>query len=97
MDYSLSAAAEIDIEEIYLYGLIQFGEAQADHYAAMLEDKIAILCANPKLGRIDARVNPAIRRFECERHVIFYDVLEDHILIVRILHSAADYVAHLAG
>lgn len=97
MDYTLSAAAEIDIEEIYLYGFIQFGEAQADQYAAMLENRITILCANPKLGRIDARVNPAIRRFECDRHVIFYDLLEDHILIVRILHGAADYVAHLAG
>lgn len=96
MEYKLSNAAARDLEEIYLYGFIHFGEIQADLYAAMLEDRIAILCANPKIGRIDRRVTPAIGRFECERHVIFYDALEDHILIVRILHGAMDYVRHLA-
>lgn len=97
MEYKLSRAAALDINEIYLYGHIQFGEAQADLYATMLENRITIICANPEIGRIDSRVNPAIRRFECERHVIFYDVLEDHILIVRILHGATDYVRHLGG
>lgn len=95
MNYKLSNAAAQDIEEIYLYGYIQFGEAQADIYASMLENRIALICANPKIGRVDSRVNPAIRRFECERHVIFYDLLVDHILIVRILHGATDYVQHL--
>lgn len=97
MKYKLSSAAARDLEEIYLYGYMKFGEAQADLYAATLEDRIALLCANPRIGRIDARVNPAVRRFECERHVIFYDLLEDHILIVRILHGATDYVWHLGG
>jgi len=96
MDYILSGAAARDLEEIYMYGFIRFGEARADLYTASLEDSIAILCANPELGRLDARVNPAIRRFECELHVIFYDLLEDHMLIVRILHGAADFVAHLS-
>ncbi len=97
MKYKLSSAAAKDIEEIYLYGYMQFGESQADLYAAMLENRIAIICANPRIGRIDSRVRPAVRRFECERHVIFYDALEDHILIVRILHGATDYVVHLGG
>ena len=97
MKYKLSGAAARDIEEIYLYGYIAFGESQADLYAAMLEERFDIICANPKIGRLDSRVNPAIRRFECERHVIFYDLLEDHILIVRILHGATDYVRHFMG
>ncbi len=78
-----------------MYGFIEFGEVQADLYAALLENGIAIICDNPKIGRVDASVRPAIRRFECERHVIFYDLMKDHILIVRILHGATDYVQHL--
>lgn len=97
MKNKLSNAAARDIEDIYLYGFIEFGESQADQYTAMLESRIAILCANPQIGRIDSRVNPAIQRFECERHVIFYDLLAEHILIVRILHGATDYVQHLGG
>lgn len=97
MDFTLSRAAAQDIEEIYLYGFTRFGEAQADLYAGIFEDRIAMICANPEMGRLDARVSPAIRRFECERHVIFYDLLEDHILIVGIQHGAADFVTHLSG
>ena len=109
--YKLSSAAARDIEEIYLYGYKRFDDmatperspgfakarAQTDHYAAMVENRIAIICADSRIGRIDSRVNPEVRRSECERHVIFYDLLEDHILIVRILHGVTDYVQHLGG
>jgi toxin ParE1/3/4 len=96
MRYQLSKAAAQDLEDIYLYGFMQFGEAQADRYAAMLEERIQLLCDNPLLGRIDAAINPAIRRFECESHVIFYDLTATHLFLVRILHGATDYLRHLA-
>ncbi len=95
MKYILSTAASKDLEEIYIYGYIHFGEKQADDYAQTIENKITIICENPKIGRLDKRANPAIRRFECESHVIFYDVHEDFISIIRILHGATDYVQYL--
>lgn len=95
MKYILSKAASKDLEEIYIYGFIHFGEAQADYYALSLENQIGIICANPKIGRLDSRVNPAVRRFECESHVIFYDIVDDYISINRILHGATDYVQYL--
>jgi toxin ParE1/3/4 len=95
MRYQLSKAAAQDLEDIYLYGFMQFGEAQADRYAALLEDRIELLCKNPLLGRIDTAITPAIRRFECESHVIFYDLSATQLLIVRILHGATDYLHHL--
>lgn len=95
MKYILSKAASKDLEEIYVYGYIQFGEQQADSYARSIEDKIEIICNNPKIGRLDERINPAIRRFECDRHVIFYDLVKDSILVVRILHGSTDYVRYL--
>lgn len=95
MHYQLTKAAAQDIEEIYLYGFMQFGEAQADHYAAVLEERIELLCKNPLLGRIETGIHPAIRRLECESHVIFYDLTDTHIVVVRILHGATDYLRHL--
>ena len=95
MRYVLSTAASIDLEEIYLYGFIQFGENQADEYVLSIENKLNIICDNPKIGRLDKRVNPAVRRFECESHVIFYDVHEGYISVIRILHGATDYVQYL--
>lgn len=99
MQYKLSKAASQDLENIYLYGFIHFGEKQADAYAyayaETLESRINIICSNLEIGRIDTRVNPAVRRFESEIHVIFYDIYDDHILIVRVLHGATDYVQYL--
>lgn len=97
MRFSLSRQAALDIEDIYLYGFLTFGEGQADLYALKLHKAINVLCAHPEIGRLDTRVNPAIRCFHCESHVIFYDILADDLLIVRILHRSMDYIRHLPG
>ncbi len=95
MKHVLSKLAARDLEDIYLYGDIHFGRRQADTYAAKLTSCIETICAHPEIGRIDKRSNPAVRRIECGSHVIFYDVYSDHIVIVRVLHNAADYVQWL--
>ena len=83
-----SQQASRDIDEIYLYGLINFGEDQADIYSEKVKNLVLeTLCRNPEIGRLDTRVNPAIRRLDFESHVIFYDVTETDIVIVRILHG----------
>jgi toxin ParE1/3/4 len=90
-----SKQASQDIEEIYLYGFISFGEEQADLYALKMQKFLEMMRSNSKIGRLDTRVNPAIRRFDFENHVIFYDVNDATIIIVRILHGSMDFVKHL--
>ena len=93
-----SQQASRDIDEIYLYGLINFGEDQADIYFEKVKNLVLeTLCCNPEIGRLDTRVNPAIRRLDFESHVIFYDVTETDIVIVRILHASMDFVKHLSS
>ncbi len=95
MNCRFTRAAERDIEEIYRYGLIQFGEMQADRYAQGMGECFDLICGNPGIGRLDTRITPAVRRFEFKSHVIFYDIEQDAIRIVRVLHGAADFVRHL--
>jgi toxin ParE1/3/4 len=95
MKLRISEAAAQDIEEIYLYGFLNFGEAQADHYAEGLRNALQLLCSSPFIGRLDGRVNPAVRRFEFERHVIFYDAAQSEIVIVRVLHRSMDFINYL--
>lgn len=97
MKLKISKAASQDMENIYLYGFLTFGESQADIYMGALSDRFGLLCSNPEIGRLDARVNPAVRRFDFESHVIFYDAEDDHILVVRILHKSMDFVKHLSA
>ena len=97
MKLKISKAASQDIENIYLYGFLTFGETQADVYIAALNDRFELLCSNPEIGRLDTRVNPAVRRFDFESHVIFYDAEDKHILVVRVLHKSMDFVKHLSA
>lgn len=97
MHFKLSTQASHDVEDIYLYGFINFGEEQADLYSLRMHKCIDILCANPEIGRLDIRVNSAVRRFDFESHVIFYDIEADSILIIRVLHRSMDFVQHLSS
>jgi toxin ParE1/3/4 len=97
MKLKISKAASQDIENIYLYGFLTFGEGQADVYMCALSKRFELLCSNPEIGRLDARVNPAVRRFDFESHIIFYDAEDDHILVVRVLHKSMDFVKHLSA
>tara|TARA_E500000331_G_C16773901_1_gene505032 strand:- start:84 stop:380 length:297 start_codon:yes stop_codon:yes gene_type:complete len=92
----LSKQASIDIDEMYLYGFITFGEDQADLYSEKIKNCLQTLQQNPEIGRLETRVNPAVRRFDIERHVIFYDLTDTDIVIVRIIHCSTDFIRHLA-
>lgn len=92
-----SQQASHDIDEIYLYGLINFGEEQVDLYVSKMKNFLEMMRSNPEIGRLDTRVNPAIRRFDFESHVIFYDISNNDIIIVRILHGSMDFVNHLSS
>jgi len=91
-----SRLASSDIDEIYLYGFINFGEQSADLYLYKMKDTLKIICENPNIGRLDTRLNPAIHRFDFDQHVIFYDVTPTEILIVRILYKNMDFVRHFS-
>lgn len=95
MHFKLSTQASHDVEGIYLYGFINFGEEQADLYSLRMQKCIGMICANSEIGRLDVRVNPAVRRFDFESHVIFYDIEADSILIIRVLHRSMDFVLQM--
>lgn len=97
MNFKLSKQASQDVEEIYLYGFINFGESQADEYSFKMHNCIDLICSNPEIGRLDTRANPAIRRFDFQSHVIFYDIEDEVIFVIRILHRSVDYVTQLSA
>tara|TARA_B100001167_G_scaffold85440_1_gene51477 strand:- start:1443 stop:1739 length:297 start_codon:yes stop_codon:yes gene_type:complete len=95
MRINFTKQASLDVDEMYLYGLINFGETQADLYSEKIKNGLKTIQANPEIGRLITSVNPAVRRFDFERHVIFYDINDDEILITRIIHCSMDYIRHL--
>lgn len=88
--YELSQAADQDVEDIYDYTALHFGEEQAIEYLLDLKKLFIALSDNPKLGRVRDEIKPGLRSFSKASHVIFYRILDSRLRIVRVLHASRD-------
>lgn len=95
MRYLLSGKAQIDLEEIYDFSFDKFGQFQADFYFEKLLDRLDQIAKFPEVGVRRADLNEKIRSLLSESHLIFYEVQEAHILIVRVLHHSRDIEKYL--
>ncbi len=85
--YRLSQRARLDLFEIADYTLDSWGIEQANRYVSSLYECFALLSDSPRIGRPCEKVRAGYRRIEHEKHVIFYRIEEDGILISRVLHQ----------
>ena len=81
-----SRGAKADLLGIGAYTIQTWGTAQAERYLDSLEQCAKMLARNPALGRRCDWIRPGLRRFEKGRHVFFYRMDGDGILVSRILH-----------
>lgn len=93
--YTLSGAADADIEAISRDSIGRWGLARAEDYILGLHRVLETLAAFPEAGRDVGELRPGYRRFEHERHSIFYRQIEDGILVVRVLHQRMQPRRHL--
>ena len=82
-----SEEAEQDLVEIGLYTWTEWGEEQYLEYMALLRDACEDII--PRKRRLARGVpgKPDVRRWRCERHVIFFRQVRDGIEIVRVVHE----------
>lgn len=94
-DYRLSEKARTDIEGILDYTYARFGARQAELYYNSLRACFRMLADNPAIGKSCTTLNPPLRSHHHQRHIIFCDVFDDHVLIVRVLHERMDIERHM--
>lgn len=88
MKYRISAAADSDFDDIWLYTDKNWSLEQARTYYNLILDKIEYLAVNPSLGRIVSFGGKSYRCSQIESHVIFYrETSANHIEVIRILHK----------
>ncbi len=92
--YQLTNKAEIEIEEIYEYSIINFGLARARKYVLGLHEKFELLADNQTFGIDYSFINIDIYRYEYLSHSIYYQCLRDEILVVRVLGNKQDPARH---
>jgi toxin ParE1/3/4 len=92
--YRLTRAAADDLVDIYIQGVILFGQAQADRYHDGLEAAFGFLADYPRSARLRTEIARPVRAYPYKSHLIVYDVAEDdQILILRVRHGHEDWMA----
>ena len=90
MRYVLSTAAEEDLIEAFAFGLESFGLKQAEAYRADIKQVFDLIARFPQIARERAEFSPPVRLHHHGRHYTAYMTDKDQVLIVRIIHEAAD-------
>ncbi len=92
--YRLSRRAEADLASIYDFTLERWSKKQADKYYGELVNGIKDLASGKRKGR-DAALGAGVLKLPVGSHVVFYQVDESRIDVIRILHQAMDVSRHL--
>ena len=83
-------AARDDLRDIWRFGVITWGEAQADRYSDTLDAAINGLGVLPYMGPVVDDVSKGLRRLVVRSHLAFYRVDGDAVRIIRVLHGSRD-------
>ncbi len=92
MQLKVSDEADRDVDRLHEYGIAVYGEQQADGYLISLLGEYRRIVAWPLAFRERHDVRPPVRLRPFRAHNIFYDVTQDTVTIVRVLHHSADWV-----
>ena len=93
-DYLLSEKAKYQLDEIYLYGLVTFGQPTARRYLHNLYRQFELLAEFPDIGQNLTIARRTFYRFGCGVHIIIYsrDSNAD-IVIEAIFDGRSDYMS----
>ena len=87
-----SRQAERDLDGIFDYTVGRYGGQQAITYTDRIRDAANTIAQFPMLGRAYTTKNGReFRRFASGRHMIFYQIEEDTVFVVRILYDGMDF------
>lgn len=90
MEVRYTKLAENDIIESYLYGLINFGQNQADQYEAELQKTIKLIANYPRIANERSGFRPPVRIHHHNKHYIVYRIEDQFISIIRVLRDEVD-------
>ena len=94
-EYQLSQKADEDLAAIFIYSLQNFGEAKAKSYLVSLHECLSLLAEQPRTGREVNHIRPGYFRHEHASHALFYQITNNGIFVVRVLHQSMKVEFHL--
>ena len=89
-DVRFSTKAEADIDDIAAFSVDRFGTARTRLYLRNLREACNRLGDFPAMAPFHPRIDPPVRVLSHRSHRISYRLVDDGVLILRILHQARD-------
>jgi toxin ParE1/3/4 len=90
LPFVISKKAVSDLEEIWFYTFEKWSKEQADRYYNLIFNEINYICKNVSAGKSMEHVRKGYRATKVKSHLIFYKIVNDTIVIIRILHEQMD-------
>jgi len=85
--FQRTSEAENDLLSIWDY-IAQDNPDAATRLLLTIDEKCALLAANPQLGPARPDITPEMRYFPVGSYLILYRIVADTVEIVRVLHGA---------
>ena len=95
--YTLSNKAQTDLERIYQYTEIEFGQVQAENYLLGIHETLEALSSEPKLAQDVSDIRAGYLRYIFRKHYIFFKQRQKDIFVVRVLHQQMKVHLHLTS
>ena len=93
--YILARPAKESLRSITRYTDRTWGREQRVKYLAALNHRFNALAAQPEKGRVVNTQRPDLRCVKEGKHLIFYFIGDNRIIIVDLLHENMDVAAHM--
>lgn len=93
----LSARADADLSEIWLYTANRWSVSQADDYIDSFDETLERIVDFPYLSRERTEFSPPFRVTLHRSHLIFYRIEPPNIQVDRILHGRRNWSTILSG
>ena len=96
---TISPAAKNDLSDIYRYSAEQWGQNKARAYLDTIKDAFWRLTEQPHSGVLRPELLDSLsddtRSMLVESHVIYYQIGDHSVLIIRVLHARQDPGRHI--
>jgi len=91
----LSPKAINDLEEVYEYTLSNWGTKQAEKYQDELFEQMTRIAHDSQIGSTYLFSKGNYQKFKINKHLIFYRIENEDLVVVRILHERMDFKSRL--
>lgn len=90
VEVRLSEAARTDLIEIWTTTFETWGSDQADTYLDDIDRALNGLVEKPLMGADCADIIQGVRRLITGRHIAFYQISDETVFVIRVLHQSMD-------